>query len=481
MGGATTEISAATTNVLIEAANFDPISIARTARRHKLPSEASRRFERGVDPAVAAPAAARVVQLLVELAGGTADALGSDYDAQRPRRSPIRLADGYVAGHRRRGLHRRRGARRARGPIGAHGRVGAAADCSSPRRAGGRDLPTRPTSPKRSPASSATTASRRCCPVAPPGRGLTRSQRLRRSVGHSAGRRRPHRGARLPVRRRGEQRPVRRRVAAPPPRSRSPTRWTPPRRSCAPRCSPASSRSPGATSPAGSTDLAIFELGSVFRPEPARTTAADRCRPATSRPDPATLAELQSGIPPQPLHVARPVPRQRRGEAAGPDADRGIDDGCAPRRSARSRPPSAVSIEVAQGQHQALHPGRTAAVERRRGASSASPANCCRRSRTSSTCPRRVVVVELDLDCSSTSPRARSSPRRSRVFPPRRRTCRSWSRRGARRRCAGCGGEGAGELLGKRAARRRLPRPGRRRLARSRSPSRCGSGAATAR
>ncbi|ERK69475.1 b3/4 domain protein, partial [Leifsonia aquatica ATCC 14665] len=64
MGGASTEIGEGTTNVLIEAANFDPVSIARTARRHKLPSEASKRFERGVDPRVAVAAAARVVQLL---------------------------------------------------------------------------------------------------------------------------------------------------------------------------------------------------------------------------------------------------------------------------------------------------------------------------------------------------------------------------------------------------------------------------------
>ena len=52
MGGGTTEMGGATTNVLVEAATFDRVSIARTARRHKLPSEASRRFERGVDPAV---------------------------------------------------------------------------------------------------------------------------------------------------------------------------------------------------------------------------------------------------------------------------------------------------------------------------------------------------------------------------------------------------------------------------------------------
>ncbi|KQO63104.1 phenylalanine--tRNA ligase subunit beta [Curtobacterium sp. Leaf261] len=85
MGGARTEIRADTTDVLIEAAGFDQVSIARTARRHKLPSEASRRFERGVDPLVAEAAAARAVELLVDLAGGTADTLGSTVVDDRPR------------------------------------------------------------------------------------------------------------------------------------------------------------------------------------------------------------------------------------------------------------------------------------------------------------------------------------------------------------------------------------------------------------
>jgi phenylalanyl-tRNA synthetase beta chain len=71
MGGASTEISASTTSVVIEAAHFDAMTIARTSRRHRLSSEASRRFERGVDPGAAYPAAHRVAALLVELAGGT--------------------------------------------------------------------------------------------------------------------------------------------------------------------------------------------------------------------------------------------------------------------------------------------------------------------------------------------------------------------------------------------------------------------------
>ncbi|MBW8799335.1 MAG: phenylalanine--tRNA ligase subunit beta [Streptomyces sp.] len=80
MGGANTEIADhadvenATTDVVIEAAHFDAVAIARSARRHKLSSEASRRFERGVDPQAAAAAAQRTVDLLVLLAGGTAEA-----------------------------------------------------------------------------------------------------------------------------------------------------------------------------------------------------------------------------------------------------------------------------------------------------------------------------------------------------------------------------------------------------------------------
>jgi len=69
MGGAHTEVSDSTTNILVEAAHFDEVSIARSRRRHKLPSEASKRFERGVDWHVANVAAQRVVDLLVELAG----------------------------------------------------------------------------------------------------------------------------------------------------------------------------------------------------------------------------------------------------------------------------------------------------------------------------------------------------------------------------------------------------------------------------
>ena len=74
MGGERTEINDATNRIVVECAHFDPVAIARTSRRTKLGSEASRRFERFVDPGAAYSAAHRVASLLVELAGGTLEA-----------------------------------------------------------------------------------------------------------------------------------------------------------------------------------------------------------------------------------------------------------------------------------------------------------------------------------------------------------------------------------------------------------------------
>jgi phenylalanyl-tRNA synthetase beta chain len=73
MGGQSTELRNTTTDVVVEAASFDPVTISRTLRRHNLPSEASKRFHRGVDPDAAYSAAHLAARLLVELAGGTLD------------------------------------------------------------------------------------------------------------------------------------------------------------------------------------------------------------------------------------------------------------------------------------------------------------------------------------------------------------------------------------------------------------------------
>ncbi|SMD05551.1 phenylalanine--tRNA ligase subunit beta [Kibdelosporangium aridum] len=66
MGGASTEVRPDSTDILLEAAVWDPPSIARAVRRHKLPSEASKRFERSVDPALAPAAAELAAKLLRE-------------------------------------------------------------------------------------------------------------------------------------------------------------------------------------------------------------------------------------------------------------------------------------------------------------------------------------------------------------------------------------------------------------------------------
>lgn len=70
MGGARSEVSSETVNVLMEAASWDPPTIMYMSRRHGLRSEASTRFERGVDPNLTDAANARAAAMVVELAGG---------------------------------------------------------------------------------------------------------------------------------------------------------------------------------------------------------------------------------------------------------------------------------------------------------------------------------------------------------------------------------------------------------------------------
>jgi phenylalanyl-tRNA synthetase beta chain len=70
MGGQDTEMSAATSTVVIEAAHWDPVAVFRTGKRHRLTSEAGKRNERGVDPTICEAAADRVAELLTTYGGG---------------------------------------------------------------------------------------------------------------------------------------------------------------------------------------------------------------------------------------------------------------------------------------------------------------------------------------------------------------------------------------------------------------------------
>src|SRR5213078_1676658 len=71
MGGEETGVTESTRNVLLEAAYFLPASVRKTARELNLPSDASYRFERGVDPEMVLRASQRATELIQEIAGGT--------------------------------------------------------------------------------------------------------------------------------------------------------------------------------------------------------------------------------------------------------------------------------------------------------------------------------------------------------------------------------------------------------------------------
>ncbi|MEZ5136390.1 MAG: phenylalanine--tRNA ligase subunit beta [Acidimicrobiales bacterium] len=164
MGGASTEISDATTSVLLEMAWWQPMAIARSSARLGLRSEASMRFERGADPEVLELAARRFAQLAAE-AGATLAPGTVVVDGDLPDRSPIAVRTRRVSdllgsrftGEQIRGLL---------GPIGFGFRVPAdGADGTnrwrSPATASTR--PPRPTSSKRSPGCTATAGSARPC------------------------------------------------------------------------------------------------------------------------------------------------------------------------------------------------------------------------------------------------------------------------------------------------------------------------------
>jgi len=96
MGGATSEVTPATTSILLESANFKPASVHNTAVRLKLPSEASTRFERGIRAELTLPAARRAVQLMVELCGGKAAEGIIDHYPGRKTPMPVALTTAEV-------------------------------------------------------------------------------------------------------------------------------------------------------------------------------------------------------------------------------------------------------------------------------------------------------------------------------------------------------------------------------------------------
>jgi phenylalanyl-tRNA synthetase beta chain len=93
MGGANTEVGEGTRSVLLEAANFEPLTVLRSGERHRMRTESQTRWEKGVDPQLAGPASTYASQLLAELCGarwtGESDVRG---DVPEPAAIPYRPA-----------------------------------------------------------------------------------------------------------------------------------------------------------------------------------------------------------------------------------------------------------------------------------------------------------------------------------------------------------------------------------------------------
>lgn len=89
MGGQASEVSPGTTNILLESARFDPLSIRKTARALAMRSDSSYRFERGIDPTLPHRASLRAAQLILETAGG--ELLGGAPEAGAPGDAPKKI------------------------------------------------------------------------------------------------------------------------------------------------------------------------------------------------------------------------------------------------------------------------------------------------------------------------------------------------------------------------------------------------------
>jgi phenylalanyl-tRNA synthetase beta chain len=303
MGGAHAEVSAATTDILLEAAHFDPRTTSRSVRRHGLLTEAGRRFERGVDPELPPVALELATRLLLEYGGGVAEDV--IVDAGEPR-----LPDVVRTDHRR---------------ISALIGVEYAPDTVVRRleQVGARVLPADDGTMEVLPPSwrpdlletadlaeevarlEGYDAIPSALPPAPAGRGLTAGQRRRRAVARAlahAGlvenRSFPFQSAEVldqlgvPA-----DDPRRRLVALANPLSAEQTYL---RTSLLPGLLAALARNVGR----GAEDVALFETGLVFREPEGGSRPPAPVLPGARRPTDAELAALDAALPAQPEHLA---------------------------------------------------------------------------------------------------------------------------------------------------------------------------------
>ena len=394
MGGSTSEVADDTTEVLFEAANWEPVSIARTARRHRLVSEAGKRYERGVDPALCDIAATRAAALLVEYGGGVLDEHVTDLDHRRPARE-YRL-DAGLAG-RLAGLEYT-----VEETAGALRTVGCEVTVD------GDVLVTTPPSWRpdlTDPADFAEEVIRVRgydqlvgeLPKATQGRGLTRGQRRRRSVGRSLAEAgyvetlcypfvatEVHDAFGLAA---DDERRRALRIA-------NPIATTEPelRTSLLPPLLGALKRNIGR----GHRDLALFETGLVFHPKPGADELPVPELPVDRRPSDADLAKVAAIVPDQPRHVA--VVLAGDFEPAGWwGAGRAADWADAVAAANTVARAAGVELTVRQGEYAPWHPGRCAELlhdGRVVGHAGELHPEVCE----ALDLPRRTCAMELDLD-----------------------------------------------------------------------------------
>jgi phenylalanyl-tRNA synthetase beta chain len=393
MGGLDTEISSTTTDVLVEAAIWDPITVSRSVRRHKLPSEAAKRYERGVDPAASSAAAARVMGLIVDLAGGTIDTVGFYADASVPP-APIELPDGFAQSI----MGVEYSADEVTSSLVA---IGAQVEADD---AGWRVTP--PTwRPDLTDRWTLTEEIARIVgydripsvlPVAPPGHGLSRSQKLRRATSTALAAGGLTEVLSYPFLAQASNDLFGSAISGGVPAMKLANPLDPDaawmRTSLIPGLITISRRNLSR----GLTDLSLFEVGTVVLPEPGVTYGSDALPVGDRLPSDEVLGALRASIPPQPWHVAAlflgDAVRKQPGQPAVPS---GLADALGAARQVANV--LSVPVTVSTGSHHALHPGRTAELrvgDRVVGwAGELLPALA-----DELDLPRVVAVLELDLD-----------------------------------------------------------------------------------
>jgi phenylalanyl-tRNA synthetase beta chain len=409
MGGESSEWQPGTVDVLLEAAHWDAVMVGRTARRHKLFSEAAKRWERGVDPQLPLVALDRAVALLVEHAGGAVDPRVLDIDNVVPP-APLSLPAGLPA--------RRIGADFPVVP--ALERVG----CTV---AGDDPLVVTPPSWRPdllAPADLIEEVARlggyseipSVLPPAPGGDGLTAAQRRRRTVGRAIAEAgyvevlsypfvspAAHDAFGLPA-------DDRRRSAV---RLTNPLSEEEPelRTSLLPPLLATLKRNLGR----GMRDLALYEIGTVFLPH--STAAAPQQLGVDRRPSDADWAVANGIVPAQPWHLAVVL----TGEAEpvgwwGPGRAATWADAVEAARialSAAGIPADRISVRASE--YAPWHPGRCAAVlvdDTVLGyAGELHPAVV-----STLELPRRTCAMELDLDAVPAAPVVQA--RRLSTYPP---------------------------------------------------------------